>query len=65
MANMKIVSMLDAEVVKARTAAAADTARVQERLLVAMTVLAENLLRLSERVTALERRVQEDGGAEA
>ena len=55
MAGMKIVSMLDHELVKARQVAQRDLEQLQRQLLAVTTALADSLVALAERVTALER----------
>jgi hypothetical protein len=55
MAGMKIVSMLDHEVAKARSVAQRDLEEMQRRVLAVTTALADSLVALAERVTALER----------
>jgi len=55
MAGMKIISMLDHEVAKARSVAQRDLEEMQRRVLAVTTALADSLVALAERVTALER----------
>jgi hypothetical protein len=55
MAGMKIVSMLDHELVKARQVAQRDLEQLQRQLLAVTTSLADSLVRLTDRVTELER----------
>ena len=54
MAGMKIVSMLDHEVAKARSVAQRDLEEMQRRVLAVTTALADSLVALAERVTDLE-----------
>jgi len=56
MAGMKIVSMLDHELVKARQVAQRDLEQLQRQLLAVTTSLADSLVALADRVTALEQR---------
>ncbi len=58
MAGMKIVSMLDHELVKARQVAQRDLEQLQRQLLAVTTSLADSLVALANRVTALERSEQ-------
>jgi hypothetical protein len=60
MAGMKIVSMLDHELVKARQVAQRDLEQLQRQLLAVTTSLADSLVRLADRVTALEQRGTHD-----
>ena len=55
MAGMKIISMLDHEVAKARQVAQRDLEAVQRQLLAVTTSLADAMVRLADRVTELER----------
>ena len=55
MAGMKIISMVDHEVAKARQVAQRDLEQLQRQLLAVTTSLADSLVRLADRVTALER----------
>jgi hypothetical protein len=55
MAGMKIISMLDHEVAKARQVAQRDLEAVQRQLLAVTTSLADSMVALADRVTALER----------
>ena len=62
MAGMKIVSFVDSEIVKARQVALRDLEELQRRLLGVTTRLAESMVAIAERVTALEQqRGTEDG----
>jgi hypothetical protein len=56
MAGMKIISFVDAEVVKARQVALRDLEELQRRLLGVTTRLAESMVALADRVTKLEER---------
>jgi len=56
MAGMKIISMLDHEVAKARQVAQRDLEAVQRQLLAVTTSLADAMVRLADRVTELERQ---------
>jgi hypothetical protein len=58
MAGMKIHSMLDHEVAKARQVAQRDLEAVQRQLLAVTTSLADSLVALADRVTELERSIQ-------
>src|SRR6187455_2995611 len=60
MAGMKIVSMLDHEVAKARQVAQRDLEAVQRQLLAVTTSLADSLVALADRVTALEHQQRLD-----
>jgi len=60
MAGMKIVSMLDHELVKARQVAQRDLEEMQRRVLQVTTALADSLVALADRVTALEQRGTHD-----
>ena len=60
MAGMKIVSMLDHELVKARQVAQRDLEQLQRQLLAVTTSLADSLVALADRVTALEQRGTHD-----
>ncbi len=62
MAGMKVVSFVDAEVVKARQVAIADLEELQRKLLGVTTRLAESVVTLADRVTALERDTGELSG---
>jgi hypothetical protein len=55
MAGMKIVSMLDHELVKARQVTQRDMDAMQRQLLAVTTSLAASMVALADRVTALER----------
>ena len=55
MAGMKIVSFVDSEIVKARQVALRDLEELQRRLLGVTTRLAESMVTLADRVTALEQ----------
>jgi hypothetical protein len=57
MAGMKIISMLDHEVVKARQVAQRDLEEMQRRVLQVTTALADSLVALADRVTDLEEAV--------
>ena len=57
MAGMKIVSMLDHEVAKARSVAQRDLEEMQRRVLQVTTALADSLVALADRVTDLEAAV--------
>jgi len=62
MAGMKVVSFVDSEIVKARQVALRDLEELQRRLLGVTTRLAESMVAIAERVTALEQqRGTEDG----
>ena len=54
MAGMKIVSMLDHELVKARQVAQRDLEEMQRRVLQVTTALADSLVALADRVSDLE-----------
>ena len=56
MAGMKIISFVDAEVVKARQVALRDLEELQQRLLGVTTRLAESMVTLADRVTKLEQQ---------
>ena len=58
MAGMKIISMVDHEVAKARQVAQRDLEQVQRQLLAVTTSLAASMVALADRVTALERSIQ-------
>jgi hypothetical protein len=58
MAGMKIISMLDHEVAKARQVAQRDLEEMQRRVLQVTTALADSLVALADRVTALEQSEQ-------
>ena len=58
MAGMKIISMVDHEVAKARQVAQRDLEQLQRQLLAVTTSLADSLVALANRVTALERSEQ-------
>jgi len=58
MAGMKIISMLDRGVAKARQVAQRDLEAVQRQLLAVTTSLADSLVALADRVTELERSIQ-------
>jgi len=58
MAGMKIVSFVDAEIVKARQVALRDLEELQRKLLGVTTRLAESMVALADRVTALEQSQQ-------
>ena len=55
MAGMKIVSFVDSEIVKARQVALRDLEELQRKLLGVTTRLAESMVTLADRVTALEQ----------
>jgi hypothetical protein len=55
MAGMKVVSMLEHEVAKARQVAQRDLEQLQRQLLAVTTSLADSLVALADRVTELER----------
>ena len=57
MAGMKIISMLDHEVAKARQVAQRDLEAVQRQLLAVTTSLADSMVALADRVTDLEAAV--------
>jgi hypothetical protein len=57
MAGMKIVSMLDHEVAKARSVAQRDLEAVQRQLLAVTTSLADSMVALADRVSDLEAAV--------
>ena len=57
MAGMKIVSMLDHELVKARQVAQRDLEQLQRQLLAVTTSLADSMVALADRVTDLEAAV--------
>jgi len=59
MAGMKIVSFVDAEIVKARQVALRDLEELQRKLLGVTTRLAESVVALADRVTELEHRRNE------
>ena len=62
MSGMKVVSFVDSEIVKARQVALRDLEELQRRLLGVTTRLAESMVAIAERVTALEQqRGTEDG----
>ena len=56
MAGMKIISMVDHEVAKARQVAQRDLEQLQRQLLAVTTSLADSLVALADRVTELEQR---------
>ena len=56
MAGMKIVSFVDSEIVKARQVALRDLEELQRKLLGVTTRLAESVVALADRVTALEQQ---------
>jgi len=60
MAGMKIISMLDHELVKARQVAQRDLEQLQRQLLAVTTSLADSLVALADRVTQLEQRAHKD-----
>jgi len=60
MAGMKIVSMLDHELVKARQVVQRDLEQLQRQLLAVTTSLADSLVALADRVTQLEQRAHKD-----
>jgi len=62
MAGMKIVSFVDSEIVKARQVALRDLEELQRKLLGVTTRLAESMVTLADRVTALERDTGELSG---
>jgi len=55
MAGMKVVSFVDSEIVKARQVALRDLEELQRKLLGVTTRLAESMVTLADRVTALEQ----------
>lgn len=55
MAGMKIISMVDHEVAKARQVAQRDLEQLQRQLLAVTTSLADSLVRLADRVMELEQ----------
>ena len=62
MAGMKVVSFVDSEIVKARQVALRDLEELQRKLLGVTTRLAESMVAIADRVTALEQqRGTEDG----
>jgi hypothetical protein len=56
MAGMKIVSFVDSEIAKQRQVALRDLEELQRRLLGVTTRLAESMVTLADRVTALEQK---------
>ena len=62
MAGMKVVSFVDSEIVKARQVALRDLEELQRKLLGVTTRLAESMVTLADRVTALERDTGELSG---
>jgi hypothetical protein len=54
MSNMKVVSLIDTEIVKARRVALDDLHRVQQQLLETVAIVATEVAALGERVAALE-----------
>ena len=59
MAGMKVVSLVDSEIVKARQVALRDLEELQRKLLGVTTRLAESVVALADRVTELEHRRNE------
>jgi len=55
MANMKVVSLVGAEIVKARRDALDDLHRVQQQLLETVAIVATEVAALGERVAVLEQ----------
>jgi len=55
MSNMKVVSLIDTEIVKARRVALDDLHRVQQQLVETISIVATEVAALGERVAALER----------
>jgi len=55
MANMKVVSLVGAEIFKARRDAIDDLHRVQQQLLETVAIVATEVAALGERVTVLEQ----------
>ena len=62
MAGMKIISFVDAEVVKARQVALRDLEELQRKLLGVTTRLAESVVAIADRVTALEQKGSDVSG---
>ena len=62
MAGMKIVSFVDSEVVKARQVALRDLEELQRKLLGVTTRLAESMVAIADRVTALEQKGSDVSG---
>jgi len=58
MAGMKVVSFVDSEIVKARQVALRDLEELQRKLLGVTTRLAESMVAIADRVTALEQSQQ-------
>jgi hypothetical protein len=56
MAGMKVVSFVDSEIVKARQVALRDLEELQRKLLGVTTRLAESMVAIADRVTALEQK---------
>jgi hypothetical protein len=54
MSNMKVVSLIDTEIVKARRVALDDLHRVQQQLLETVAIVATEVAALGERVAVLE-----------
>ena len=52
---MKVVSLIDTEIVKARRVALDDLHRVQQQLVETISIVATEVAALGERVAALER----------
>jgi len=59
MAGMKVISFVDAEIAKQRQVAIADLEAMQRRLLDVIAALGTSVLKLADRVTALERPVDD------
>jgi hypothetical protein len=62
MAGMKVVSFVDSEIVKARQVALRDLEELQRKLLGVTTRLAESMVTLADRVTALEQKGSDVSG---
>jgi len=58
MAGMKVVSFVDSEIAKARQVALRDLEELQRKLLGVTTRLAESMVAIADRVTALEQSQQ-------
>jgi len=55
MSNMKVVSLVGAEIAQARQLAITDLHRVQQQLVETISIVATEVAALGERVAALER----------